>query len=171
MGEARTAARGKANGKRAEAIEQTARSFRRAGGTMFSHWRKAVHERGASPPQVWILKVLVDREGATPKELAESMGVTPASITGLTRKLERNGFVARERDSKDRRVVRLRPTRKAHLGMAAMRRAALAGATQAFDAWSTRDILALKAMLDRLAAESSTDDHREAAHRRRRRRL
>lgn len=163
-------AKGGRHGRRAEAIEQTARSFRRASGSMFSHWRRAVHERGASPPQVWIIKLLVDRGGATPKELAEALCVTPASITGLVRKLEKNGFVTRERDTQDRRVVRLQATRKAKLGLAAMRRAALAGANDAFEGWTTRDILALKVMLDRLGSDAPRDGPLPAAHRRRRRR-
>ena len=140
---------------RARAIERTAGSFRQAAGAMFATWRRVAQERGASPPQVWLLKVLTERGGATPKELAEVMCVTPANITGLVAKLERHGFVTRQRDRKDRRVVRLQPTPKALAGLQAMRKAALESATEAFDGWSTAEILRLNDMLERLAADGA----------------
>lgn len=122
---------------------------------MFSRVRKVAQQRGASPPQVWVIKILKERGGATPKELAEVMCVTPANVTGLVAKLERNGFVTRKRDRKDRRVVRLEATKKALLGLEAMQKAALASATETFAAWKTEEILALKAMLDRFANDAA----------------
>ena len=147
---------------RSRAIEQTAASFRQATGALFAKWRKVAQERGASPPQVWVIKILKERGGATPKELAEAMCVTPANITGLVAKLERNGFVTRKRDRKDRRVVRLEATPKAIKGLEAMQKAALASATEAFQRWSTTDILALKSLLDRFAADAAKKAKGEA---------
>lgn len=168
MARAKSARRG--TGKRAEAVEQTARSFRRASAAVISHRLRAVRDLGVSPPQVWIIKILVDRGGATPKELAEALCVTPASITGLVRKLEKNGFVTRERDAEDRRVVRLQPTRKAKSELRALRRAALAGANEAFAGWTTKEILALKVMLDRLGGDAEFGGPPGEARRRRPRR-
>jgi MarR family transcriptional regulator, organic hydroperoxide resistance regulator len=139
---------------------------------MWSRVRKVAQERGASPPQVWVLRILKERGGATPKELAEVMCVTPANITGLVAKLERHGFVTRKRDRKDRRVVRLEATPKALKGLEAMQKAALASATEAFENWSTNDILALKTMLARLgkdAAEKTKADVTQERPRRPRR--
>jgi DNA-binding MarR family transcriptional regulator len=154
---------------RSRAIEQTAASFRQATGAMFAKWRKVAQQRGASPPQVWVIKILKERGGATPKELAEVMCVTPANITGLVAKLERHGFVTRKRDRKDRRVVRLEATPKAVKGLEAMQKAALASATEAFERWSTADILALKSMLDRFAKDAAKKAKGELTEGRRRR--
>ena len=135
---------------------------------MWSRVRKVAQERGASPPQVWVIKILKERGGATSKELAEVMCVTPANITGLVAKLERHGFVTRTRDRKDRRVVRLEATPKAVKGLEAMQKAALASATQTFASWSTADILALKTMLDRVAKDAPGGERGGATRGRRR---
>lgn len=46
----------------------------------------------------------------TPAELAEAAGVTRATMTGLIDTLERDGFVKREPDPKDRRRMSVLPT-------------------------------------------------------------
>src|SRR5258705_11947103 len=106
-------------------MKETAAAFRQAAGAIWSRVRKVAQERGASPPQVWVIKILKERGGATPKELAEIMCVTPANITGLVAKLERHGFVTRTRDRQDRRVVRLEATVKALRGLEAMQKSTL----------------------------------------------
>ena len=59
-----------------------------------------------------VLLMLDHAEGGhlTPGELAQQVGVTPATITGLLRGLERDGLVEREADAADRRVSTIRPT-------------------------------------------------------------
>lgn len=49
----------------------------------------------------------------TPAELAEAAGVTRATMTGLIDTLERDGFVKREPDPDDRRMMSVRLTGKA----------------------------------------------------------
>lgn len=48
----------------------------------------------------------------TPAELADAAGVTRATMTGLIDTLERDGFVVREADPSDRRMLLVRLTRK-----------------------------------------------------------
>lgn len=48
----------------------------------------------------------------TPAELADAAGVTRATMTGLVDTLERDGFVVREPDPSDRRMLLVRLTRK-----------------------------------------------------------
>jgi len=48
----------------------------------------------------------------TPAELADAAGVTRATMTGLIDTLERDGFVRREPDPKDRRMMSIRVTPK-----------------------------------------------------------
>jgi DNA-binding MarR family transcriptional regulator len=49
----------------------------------------------------------------TPAELADAAGVTRATMTGLIDTLERDGFVVREPDPSDRRMLLVRLTKKA----------------------------------------------------------
>lgn len=53
---------------------------------------------------------LVARHGAlSPSALARLSGLHPATLTGVLDRLERGGWVARERDPDDRRAVVVRP--------------------------------------------------------------
>ena len=64
-----------------------------------------------SPPQVHLLFSIGGRkEGMSVKELAEHLSVTPGAITQFVDPLVEKGFVIREGDPNDRRVVRLKLT-------------------------------------------------------------
>jgi DNA-binding MarR family transcriptional regulator len=55
---------------------------------------------------------LINRHGPlNPSALARSAGAHPATITGILDRLERGGWVARERDPTDRRAIVIRPLR------------------------------------------------------------
>lgn len=60
---------------------------------------------GLTGPQFYILHQLEQKEKCTVGELAESMGVKPSAITAMVDRLDKHGFVARDRDEEDRRVV------------------------------------------------------------------
>jgi len=54
----------------------------------------------------------INRHGPLkPSALARGAGLHPATITGILDRLERGGWVARERDPSDRRAVVVRPLR------------------------------------------------------------
>ncbi len=56
---------------------------------------------------------LLDQEGAlSPSALAKRMGLHPATVTGILDRLERAGWVSRDRDSADRRAVVVRTRRE-----------------------------------------------------------
>jgi DNA-binding MarR family transcriptional regulator len=62
------------------------------------------------PPQLHAL-LWLGRDGPlTMGELARRVWVTEKTVTGLVDRLERDGYLARERDATDRRVVRVRLT-------------------------------------------------------------
>ena len=53
---------------------------------------------------------LIDRHGPlSPSALARRAGLHPATMTGILDRLERGGWITRERDPSDRRVVLLQP--------------------------------------------------------------
>src|SRR6266550_9548971 len=56
---------------------------------------------------------LIDREGPlAPSTLARLAGLHPATITGILDRLERGGWVTRERDPADRRAILIRARRE-----------------------------------------------------------
>lgn len=52
-----------------------------------------------------IMALLAQRPGISQRELAEVLGIQPASVSELLTKLERKGFVKREKAEQDRRSV------------------------------------------------------------------
>jgi DNA-binding MarR family transcriptional regulator len=154
----KTTRRARPTANRDDAIDAAVTSLRRAMGATFARKRDAVLHRGVSRPQFIVLRVLSSGRASTPKELADVLCVTPGNITGLIAKLERKGFVTRERDAKDRRVVRLKLSPKAQLGLEALHRAAHEAVAKAFEGWSTDDILALQKLLDRLAGDHRPEE-------------
>ena len=59
---------------------------------------------GLTPAQLRVLQILEARRGsATPKALAQRMGVSQATVTALVDKLVARGFATRERSETDRR--------------------------------------------------------------------
>lgn len=63
---------------------------------------------GISEGRLRLLGILLDRpQPATHSELAEESGVTKGTITGLVDGLERDGYVRRLPDKRDRRVSRI----------------------------------------------------------------
>jgi len=54
-----------------------------------------------------LLRALWDREGLTHGDLAEALGVAPATVTRMVQRMERGGFVRREADAEDQRISRV----------------------------------------------------------------
>ncbi len=63
------------------------------------------YQRGLSLPQLRLLYVLRDASPVTAGELAQRLGVTPSTLTGLLDRLEREGYVERTRHATDRRQM------------------------------------------------------------------
>lgn len=77
-----------------------------AQGVLFS---QAVAERvGITQSDLECLDIVVLNERVTAGELARATGLTTGAITGVIDRLERAGFVRRERDTADRRKVFVR---------------------------------------------------------------
>lgn len=51
-------------------------------------------------------------EGVKVSDLSQRLGITPAAVTHMLNSLEEEGYIERLRDSKDRRVVMVRPSAK-----------------------------------------------------------
>jgi DNA-binding MarR family transcriptional regulator len=74
--------------------------------------QKALKQEDITLPQLDILVCLGRTEGLTLGEMGERLLVTGGNITGLVDRLERSGYVYRERDQKDRRIIRAKLTPK-----------------------------------------------------------
>jgi DNA-binding MarR family transcriptional regulator len=63
--------------------------------------------------QAFILFQLRKRPGMAQNEIAHRLHISPASVTNSLKRLERDGWITRQRDSKDQRMVRVYLTGKA----------------------------------------------------------
>jgi DNA-binding MarR family transcriptional regulator len=64
---------------------------------------------GLNPADLETLGIVVDESPVTAGDLAERTGLTTGAITGVVDRLERGGWVYRERDPQDRRRVYVMP--------------------------------------------------------------
>src|SRR5688500_5634804 len=69
-------------------------------------------DMGLGPAQIHALMWLREDGPLTMGVLAQRCGVTDKTITGVVDRLERDGYVGRERDLEDRRVVRVALVKK-----------------------------------------------------------
>ena len=68
---------------------------------------------GLHKGQGFALIHLWHHEGIPQRELSRAMHISPASVTNMLQRMERDGLIVRERDREDQRVVRVFLTDKA----------------------------------------------------------
>ena len=69
---------------------------------------KRMEVLGLKPSQAGILFMLNCEGGISQKQLAEMIGIKPPSMTVALRKLEKQGYIRKEPDAKDQRIIRIR---------------------------------------------------------------
>lgn len=67
---------------------------------------------GLTEGQLVVLEFLLSRDNVKPSDLIDYLATTPAAVTTLLDRMERNGLIVRERNESDRRIVWVRPTAK-----------------------------------------------------------
>ncbi|MBB6308294.1 MarR family winged helix-turn-helix transcriptional regulator [Xanthobacter tagetidis] len=92
-----------------------------AGHAMTRFYKPLLDPLGLTYPQYLAMVALWEKGERTVGELGEALGLESSTLTPLLKRLEAMGHVVRARDSKDERVVRVRPTDQ---GMALRERAA-----------------------------------------------
>lgn len=92
------------------AISETMQSLRRIFKAVQIYSQEISREFGITGPQLWALKTIAQNEEMALSELGKGMYLHPSTMTGLIDRLEKKGFVARERGQEDRRRVKIRLT-------------------------------------------------------------
>jgi len=119
---------------------------------LYGCMRATFAEEGMSLGQMVLLRVLIHKGKATPKELAQALSVTTGNITGLLDKLEAAGLVTRTRSGEDRRVVHVELTAKARQRFRKVHRASVDMLSEAFEGWTGPQITQLHDLLERLSS-------------------
>lgn len=82
------------------------------------HSRALVQRFGLTGPQLVVLKQLLDEAPRPVNELASSVNLSQATVTGILDRLEKKQMVVRVRSDIDRRKVLVRPTEIAEAALA-----------------------------------------------------
>ncbi|MBI1881721.1 MAG: MarR family transcriptional regulator [Chloroflexi bacterium] len=75
--------------------------------TMKAHFQRALQAYGVHAGQQFILKCLWEEEGLAPGEIAERLGLETPTVSRAVQRMERAGFVQRQPDPADARLVRV----------------------------------------------------------------
>lgn len=96
-------------------VAETMDNIRRVFQVINEQSKKVEKETGLTGPQIWAVKTISEKGSIRISELGKAMYLHPATVVGIVDRLEKRGFVVRERSSDDRRVVdvRLSPEGKA----------------------------------------------------------
>jgi MarR family transcriptional regulator for hemolysin len=144
------------------AVEPIGLQLTRTAKVLSRAFDEALAEVGGSLP-AWLVLVSLKAGGhGTQRELADAVGIEPATLTHHLHRMEADGLVRRTRQPENRRVQVVELTAD---GEAAFVR--LLGAVTAFDrrlraGLSGRDVASLGDLLGRLRA-NATDAHQEAS--------
>jgi DNA-binding MarR family transcriptional regulator len=135
---------------RAQLIEETVGQMRRVITRAMASFGPSPRVGGLPLLPHMALHATMQRGGVTQSELAEFLGVSSAHVTGLVDQLESQGYVKRQRDAEDRRVIHVKATlhgrhRHVHAHTHAMRQGSIL-----FDGWSEADIRTFKDFLSRM---------------------
>ncbi|MFC1709557.1 MarR family winged helix-turn-helix transcriptional regulator [Candidatus Omnitrophota bacterium] len=76
-----------------------------------------------TPQQMITILTISELKSCKVSVISKRMGVSPPVVTGLVDRLVANGYVARMRDSKDRRIVFVRLTKKGNTYVGKFKRA------------------------------------------------
>ena len=120
--------------------------------TVTNAFERAMAEAGGSA-SVWQVLVLVrSQQWGTQSEMAEAMGITPATLTHHLNAMEEQGLVRRWRESSNRRVQRVELTDAGIAMFDQLRDAALKHDQRLRSSLTDDEITQLAELLDKLQA-------------------
>jgi DNA-binding MarR family transcriptional regulator len=89
------------------AILEIMQSLRRIFKAIQDYSHEVSDKFGITGPQLWALKTISQNENLSLSDLSRRMYLHPSTMTGLMDRLEKKGYVKRNRDQVDRRVIYL----------------------------------------------------------------
>lgn len=91
-------------------ILEIMQSLRRIFKAIQDYSHEVTDKFGITGPQLWALKTISQNENLSLSDLSRRMYLHPSTMTGLMDRLEKRGYVKRNRDQVDRRVIYLQLT-------------------------------------------------------------
>lgn len=92
---------------RTPAADEALRQFRLIFGAVRQHFKAIEKACGVSGSQIWVMAALREEPGMKVSVLAKTLSIHTSTASNLLDKIEQAGFIRRERNKEDQRVVRL----------------------------------------------------------------
>ncbi len=92
------------------AISEIMQSLRRIFKAIQDYSHEVSNKFGITGPQLWALKTISQNGKLSSGELTKKMYLHPSTITGVVDRLEKKGYVSRDRGQEDRRVTNVQLT-------------------------------------------------------------
>lgn len=89
-------------------IQKLLRNFRIVQKLALCEQNKYLKEYKLTPPQIHILYLIHHQTNITVKDIANYLGISSSAATQIIDNLEKNNFILREINSKDRRITHLK---------------------------------------------------------------
>ena len=109
-----------------------------------------LEETGLGSGQIPVLMELEKRGELNQRELAERTRVTPATMSGTLKRMEKAGFISRTADENDARISRVRLTDEGRLQCENARRGFDTACHQLLSGLNADDLTQLKSLLTRI---------------------
>jgi DNA-binding MarR family transcriptional regulator len=114
--------------------------------------------QGFTVPQLRLMYLLLQGNGISAGQIAERLGVKPASVTGLTDRLVCRGLIEREHDRDDHRVVHVTLTPEGRRAVEEFEAAASAYLARVFERMGEDAVRNLVASLEAFRAAADSVD-------------
>ena len=125
---------------------------------MRTHNAKAVLGTGITGPQAGVLWFLHEYKSLSLTRLAELQGNTPANMTGIVRRLERDGLILRRRHPTDNRVQMVELTAKGSEITRKARKALDLSMAHLFEGSSPEDLAVTLRVLEQVRRRADPDN-------------
>lgn len=115
-------------------------------------------EVGLSHAQVSLLYLIHYHQGSNVKQVSEHLGITKSAVSQLADPLEETGYVRRQQDEADRRVIRLHLTAKGTALLKKLSKHKFAGLRSALESLSEDDLETLRDIYKKMAGSTKKEN-------------
>jgi DNA-binding MarR family transcriptional regulator len=95
------------NSRQAEQAYETLKKFRQLFQAVQQHSQRVESQCGVSSAQLWALWQISETPGIRVSDLAQTMSIHQSTASNLLDKLDKSGFIRKDRNGSDQRVVRI----------------------------------------------------------------
>jgi len=141
-------------------IAEIMQSLRRIFKAIQQYSEQVLKEFGVTGPQLWALRIIYQESQLSMGELSERMCLHMSTVSGVVDRLEQKGYVERNREKPDRRVVKISLTKKGKRVVQRAPEAAQGKLLHGLESLSRQEVKGIHASLDKVVRLMEIQDVR-----------